>query len=139
MKISHAATLIVLIVVLAFGHSLYRAHVQYRKSLYSLTKTEHSLRYIRLSISNHVISAGKPPESLSEIILATPTNLAPYILEYLSDSTGTLSVVQSFDNTGGWFYDPTSGNVRINITIPLGKYNERTKHFSFGEITPSEL
>ncbi len=50
-------------------------------------------------------------------------------LENLSSSGGVDSEYDTLNGQGGWFYDPNTGEVRVNLTKPLKSYLK----FYFGE------
>ncbi len=41
--------------------------------------------------------------------------------EYISTANGNNSIHNKLDGTGGWYYNPKTGKLKINVTVPVSK------------------
>ena len=80
------------------------------------------LMMLRGAVYDFVGSKDRYPDSLSELKPVLPK-------EHISSVVGNREQHGIMNNSGGWYYDPNTGEVRINLTKPIKHY----MWFSFSE------
>ncbi|MCK4998775.1 MAG: hypothetical protein KAS23_04540 [Anaerohalosphaera sp.] len=106
--------------------------------------TQISLIAVRYDISLFYEKYGRYPDSFSEIkqvsinIDDTEKGFSErQYKEYISCEEGETAEVNKLDNSGGWFYNPENGEVKINLTESLHTYFPNYYYFNRNQI-PSE-
>ncbi len=72
----------------------------------------------RSVIHNYKKEYGKFPVDLAQDLAEADKLCFPE--EYISNG-GDNSVHKSLDGTGGWYYNPKTGELKINVTVPVSK------------------
>ncbi len=91
-----------------------------------IATTRASLALIRHEIEVFREHSGRDPNSLAELVAASKdedgelTAGLPY--EFVANDRGNCSEHASLNGEGGWYYDKTTGNVKINLDQPLKHY-----------------
>jgi hypothetical protein len=89
--------------------------------------TKHALDVSRANIMKYKEVAGNFPEIRNgKFVLETSSHEIEYdqlpIKEYISDKKGNDNVFTELNYKGGWIYDGTTGEVRLNLMYPVKKY-----------------
>ncbi|MBU4478869.1 MAG: hypothetical protein KKH34_07285 [Candidatus Omnitrophica bacterium] len=92
--------------------------------------TKYSLRSNRFKIEKFKEIKNKYPYSLTELKAKINDELDGKIYkEYISSKKGQLAEAERLDGEGGWYYNPATGELKINLLEPVKKYYP----FYFGE------
>ena len=92
-----------------------------------IAQTHIGLELYRHSVQRYKETVGQYPESLvsmHEYANKNPNTKIEIreLKEYISSSKGLWAESAKLDGSGGWFYDPNSGDVRVNLIHPLEHY-----------------
>ena len=87
--------------------------------------THSHLELNRYFIEDFKNTTGDYPESISDVndvALAEAGTKVAFSDEYISDANGNCSFHDRLNGQGGWFYDPNTGEVKVNLTEPVEYY-----------------
>jgi len=89
--------------------------------------TKFGLKANRENIAKFKHITGRFPASLSELKQYAKENpesefLKKQFKEYLSDREGNNNEFNVLNGNGGWYYDKSTGEVRVNVTRPVKHY-----------------
>lgn len=82
---------------------------------------------VRSDLQKYHDQQGSYPNTLSDLVQFSKENQNSGIKstppkEYVSCKTGCSIEHDSLNNKGGWYYDNATGEIRVNVTDPVGKY-----------------
>jgi len=87
-----------------------------------------NLRKMRHEIKEYYQDNDRYPFSIAELKKYAMTKSSFYergFAEYLSNPKGNSNENNSLTGSGGWYYDKTTGTLKINLTKPLKTYLRR--------------
>lgn len=113
------ASLLVIVVLLNFTTEFFRP--RYRR----IEATLENLQKMRSSIVNYKKDNLRLPQFLDQI----PNWEPGFYKEYISTKNGESSIGNILDGSGGWYYNPENGNIKVNIIETVNKYIPNCKGF----------
>jgi hypothetical protein len=92
-----------------------------------IRSTKMMLNLAKAQIKAFQTITGRYPDTLSEIREYADKNPASklssrVVNEYLSEPSGKSEVHSSLNGKGGWYYDPNTGEVQVNLNKPVKEY-----------------
>ena len=89
--------------------------------------TKFNLRFAREEVNEFNKIIGRNPKSLTEINEYAQIHQDSHLhntpfKEYLSDMDGNRTEHKRLNGKGGFYYDPNYGEVKVNLTEPVGHY-----------------
>ena len=92
-----------------------------------IIRTELLLQVARQDVTTFKNTFGKYPEALHEIIQYSKTNQKLYLhdkmyVEFLSTINGNGTEHTFLNGQGGYYYDPDTGEVKVNLIKPIKHY-----------------
>jgi hypothetical protein len=114
--------LLVVVIVIASAATVYVFRPQFDKSV---MWTKRNLATVRYRVSDYHGRFGDYPMSLHAIAVVDDSNDTAgggLWSEYITSSQGCSEESGQLTGTGGWFYDPNTGIVKVNADKPLRKY-----------------
>jgi hypothetical protein len=87
--------------------------------------TRISLELYRGAIKQFKEQKGAYPATLkvaAEFAEQQRLTMSKEICEYITDAEGNSEQYGQLNGNGGWYYDNNTGQVRVNITVPVRKY-----------------
>ncbi|MHC4156239.1 MAG: hypothetical protein ACYST6_15150 [Planctomycetota bacterium] len=92
-----------------------------------IRSTKMMLNLAKAQINAFQTITGRHPDTLSEIREYADKNPGSKLSsrlfkEYLSDPSGKSEVHSSLNGKGGWYYDPNTGEVKVNLDKPVKEY-----------------
>ncbi len=86
--------------------------------------TKNQLDLLRLGVGEYLEQHGRPPDSMDTLRAYLKDVLGVEVTgtECVSDPNGNTQERGHLDDSGGWFYDPKTGEIKVNLTEPLERY-----------------
>lgn len=115
------------VIATVVGTLLFLSRGSHRSPGIRLPNTRASLALARADIKKYRDSFGRYPPSLTEAVVALRGPSAKVWREYLSDARGCAIEHSALKGQGGWYYNETTGELRVNLKDPV-------RHFLSGDL-----
>lgn len=125
--IKHIKIFLVVIIIIAalfYVGVLFNANSSYS---YRVRNTQMNYARAKSSIDYFHSRIGRNPNSLAEMreyAKEYPKEQAmrTVLKEYISDPNGNSAEYDTLNGQGGWYYNPNTGKIKVNITEPVSGY-----------------